>query len=196
MQTSHTPILQCVRFINYSPAETATAAQLFLDLHTAARTPPVETHTPPPTPKPSGRQANRRRRANARVEERMDIWTPDVIQRSQAEDHDIQSVIGWITNDNKPDWNIVRSQSPALKAYWHQWESLTLTNGILYCQLEPSQPADEIVKQLLLPRALRGDFLDSVHTGLAGHMGMTKTAAHVTRKAYWYQWRQDVNLYV
>jgi len=84
----------------------------------------------------------------------------------------------------------------ALKAYWHQWESLTLTNGILYRQLELSHASDKIVKQLLLPRVLRTDFLDSVHTGLAGHMGMTKTAAHVTRRAYWHHWRRDVNLYV
>jgi len=27
-------------------------------------------------------------------------------------------------------------------------------------------------------------------------MGMTKTSAHVTRRAYWYQWRRDVNIYV
>jgi len=95
-----------------------------------------------------------------------------------------------------PDWNTVRSQSPTLKAYWHQWESLKLADGILYRQLEPAHTADAPVKQLLLPRALRTDFLDSVHTGLAGHMGMTKTAAHVTRRAYWFQWRRDVNLYV
>jgi len=64
MQTSHIPILQCVPFINNSQAETETAARLFLDLHTAGQPPPVENHTPPSTPKPSGRQANRRRRAN------------------------------------------------------------------------------------------------------------------------------------
>jgi len=27
-------------------------------------------------------------------------------------------------------------------------------------------------------------------------MGMTKTSTHVTRRAYWYQWRHDVNIYV
>jgi len=195
-QTSHTPILQCVRLINNSQAETETAAQIFVDLHTACQSPTVETHTLPTTPNPSGRQAKRRRRANARVEECMDIWTPDVLRRSQGEDTDIQAVIGWIASDSKPDWNTVRAHSPALKAYWHLWESLTLTDGILYRQLEPSHASDDIVKQLMLPQALRIDFLDSVHTGLAGHMGMTKTAAHVTRRAYWYQWRRDVNLSV
>jgi len=99
-------------------------------------------------------------------------------------------------NDSKPDWNAIRAQSPALKAYWHQLDSLKIINGILYRQLEPLNESDIIVKQLLLPRSLKTEFLDSVHTGLAGHMGMTKTSAHVTKRAYWYQWRRYVNLYV
>jgi len=92
-----------------------------------------------------------------------------------------------MTHHDRPDWNTVRAQSPALKAYWHQWDSLRMIDGILYRQLEPLTGADITIRQLLLPRALRTAFLDSVHTGLAGHMGMTKTSAHVTKRAYWYQ---------
>jgi len=72
---------------------------------------------------------------------------------------------------------------------------LKIIDGILYKRLEPLYESDKIVKHLLLPRSLKADFLDSVHTGLAGHMGMTKTSAQ-TKRAYWYQWRQDVNIYV
>jgi len=130
------------------------------------------------------------------VEERMEIWTPDLLRLKQAEDLDINTVTQLLTHDSKPDWNTVRSQSPALKAYWHQWDILQIIDGILYRQLEPLNAADIIVKQLLLPRSLKTEFLDSVHTGLAGHMGMMKTSAHVTRRAYWYQWRREVNIYI
>jgi len=126
----------------------------------------------------------------------MEIWTPDLLRQRQDEDHDIKSVIQWLTNDSKPNWNTVRAQSPALKAYWHQWDILKIIDGILYRQLEPLNEGDIIMRHLQLPRALKFEFLDSVHTGLAGHMGMTKTSAHVTRRAYWYQWRQDINIYV
>jgi len=51
------------------------------------------------------------------VEERMGIWTLDLLHFKQAEDLDINTVIHWLTHDSKPDWNTVRSQSPALKAY-------------------------------------------------------------------------------
>jgi len=111
----------------------------------------------------------------------MEIWTPDLLRQRKDEDHDIKLVIQWLTDNSKPDWNNVRAQSPALKAYWHQWDSLKIIDGILCRQLEPLNEADKIVRQLLLPQSLKSKFLDSVHTGLAGHIGMTKTSAHMVR---------------
>jgi len=75
-------------------------------------------------------------------------------------------------------------------------DSLKIIDGIHNRQLEPLNESDIIFKQQLLPCLLKTFFLDSVHTGLAGHMVMMKTSAHVTRRAYWYQWRHDVNIYV
>jgi len=83
-----------------------------------------------------------------------------------------------------PDWDTVRAHSPALKAYWHQLDSLKVSDEILYRQLEPLYESDVIVRHLLLPRSLKYEFLDSVYTDLAGHMGMIKTSAHVTKRAY------------
>jgi len=195
---SHTPILESVRFVSNSIDTTTSAAVLFQELYTIDHPVCIPTSTPidMPTPMPSGRQAGRRRRENMRVEERMEICMPDLLRLKQAEDYDIHAVIQWLTHDSKPDWNTVRAQSPALKAYWHQWDSLQIIDGILCRQLEPLNASDIIVKQLLLPRSLKTEFLDSVHTGLAGPMGMTKTSAHVTRRAYWYQWRRDVTFVI
>jgi len=65
------------------------------------------------------------------VEEKMEIWTPDLLRKRQDEDHDIKAVILWLTKNSKPNSNTVRAQSPALKAYWHQLESLKIKDGIL-----------------------------------------------------------------
>jgi len=62
----------------------------------------------------------------------MEIWTPELLRLKQTEDHDINTVIQWITNDSRPDWNTAHAHSPALKAYWHQWDSLRVMDGILY----------------------------------------------------------------
>jgi len=130
------------------------------------------------------------------VEETMQIWTPDFIRQKQEEDSDIKAVLQWFKDDSKPDWNTIGAQSPALKAYWHQLDSLKVIDGTLYRQLKPLYESDIIVKQLLLPRSLKSLFLDSVHAGLAGHMGMTKTSAHVTKRAYWFQCGGVTSIYM
>jgi len=168
--------------LNNSHPVTTTAAYLFQELY-ATDHPPLPAASPATLPHTSGLQANRQRRSDKRVEERMQIWTPDFIRQKQEEDSDIKAVLQWFKDDSKPDWDTVRAQSLALKAYWHQLDSLKGMDGKLY-------------KQLLLTRSLKSEFLDSVHTGLAGHMEMTKMSAHVTKRAYWYQWRRDVNKYV
>jgi len=76
----------------------------------------------------------------------MGIWTPELLRLKQTEDHDIHTVIQWITHDSRPDWNTARAQSLALKAYWHQWDSLRVMDGILYRILEPLTAADPIVR--------------------------------------------------
>jgi len=142
-RTSHTPILQSVCLINICSDQTATTAQLFREMYNTDRPTPAPDITPPQQRvRPSGRQANRRARVNTRVEEKMEVWTPAIFRQRQEEDHDIKSVIQWMTHNDKPDWNTVRAQSPALKAYWHQWDSLCMIDGILYRQLEPLTEAD------------------------------------------------------
>ena len=34
-----------------------------------------------------------------------------------------------------------------------------------------------------------------IHRGIAGHLGAAKTRAHVGRRANWFQWRGDVDIY-
>jgi len=112
-RTSHTPIIQSIRLVSHSRDTTALAAALFLELYTIDQPVRTPTHTPidmpTPTSTPSGRQAGRWKRANQRVEERMEIWTPDLLRLKQAKDLDINAVIQWRTHDSKPDWNIVRA---------------------------------------------------------------------------------------
>jgi len=62
-QTSHTPILQSVRFVSNSLDTTAAAATLFQQLYTVDQPEATPTNTPvdTPTPTPSGRQAGRQR---------------------------------------------------------------------------------------------------------------------------------------
>ena len=91
----------------------------------------------------------------------------------------------------KPKWEDMRGESPALKTYWQQFESIKIIAGVLYRVLDMSEQD----RQLLLPRSLRDEFLAFVHGGVAGHLGVVKTQAHVGRRAYWFRWRVDTDIY-
>jgi len=132
-KTSHTPIFKSVYLVNNSHAVTKTAAYLFQELFATGH-PLLPAASPAPLSRTSGHQVNPQRRSDKRVEEKMQIWTPGFIRQKQEEDIDIKAVIHWFKDDNKPDWNTVRARSSALKAYWHQLDSLKIKDGILYRQ--------------------------------------------------------------
>ena len=106
---------------------------------------------------------------------------------------DLNIVWTWVQLNAKPLWEEVRGGSPAVKACYQQFESLIMINNILY-RLEQTSGRD-VENQLRLPRTLKEEFLDLIHSGVAGHLGSFKTRAHVGRRAYWFWRRQDVDIY-
>ena len=96
---------------------------------------------------------------------------------------DLNIVRTLVKLNNKSRWKEVRGSSTAIKAYHQQYESLILKNDVLYRHVE-STGGQDVVDQLLLRtegriRALKEEFLDMVHGGVAGHLGSFKTRAHV-----------------
>jgi len=108
----------------------------------------------------------------------------EILEQKQKDDPNLRRVAEWLTNGNRPDWNEIHKFSPPEKAYWNQYESLSLVNGVIYRTISPETDAEEEFKQLLMPCGLKTEFFDAVHIDLAGHLGNTKTAAHVLRRAY------------
>jgi len=101
------------------------------------------------------------------VEKRAQLWTPEIIARKQTEAPDLKKVTEWLTSGSRPDWNLVRGSSPPEKAYWNQYESLSLVSGVIYRTISPETDTEEEFKQLLLPCGLKKEFLDAVHQDLA-----------------------------
>jgi len=124
-KTSHTPILQTVYMVNNSHTMTSTAAYKFQDFYSSAepqsivnpRVHRLHYHIPPAA-------TNYRRQSDKRVEERIQTWASNSIRQKHEEDGDMKAFIQWFKDDSKPHWNSVTAQSPALKAYWHQLDSL------------------------------------------------------------------------
>ena len=144
-----------------------------------------------------GRRNIRRRGREVNIVRNTEQWTPEFLKGKQETDPDIKNILNWMNSDAKPDWNTVRAYGPSVKAYFHQFDSLIVKNGVLYRKLKCISPRDkEPMLQLVLPRSLRDEFLQIVHCGVAGHLGSFKTRAHVGQRAYWFKWRQDVDIFI
>ncbi len=96
-------------------------------------------------------------------------WQPEEMRLSQLDDTDIKPIVEWLDKSSeRPQWMEVSPCSEATKAYWTQWQSLTLHSGVLY------RNSCWIAKQLILLKSLRPKFLRQLHNTPTGHFGITK----------------------
>lgn len=73
---------------------------------------------------------------------------------------------------------------------WHIREQVSLDNDILY------RNRYDGVRQILLPKSMRKDFLRMCHIGMTGgHLGVRRTRAQVCRQAHWHGWSKDTLLF-
>ena len=119
-------------------------------------------------------------------------WSATDLAEAQCRDRSIGPVVRWMVLNERPSWKQVSSHSPVTKAYWAQWNSLVLINGVLHrrCETTDSQSA---VLQLVLLQALQTDVLRQLHdTVTGGHLGINKTLGKVRSRFYWVNCRRDV----
>src|SRR6266568_892176 len=140
-------------------------------------------------------KAKRRFKREAAVQRALEAWDDEYIAREQAKCPEVGPIRSWMLDSIKPSWNDVRGESPATKAYYQQYNSLYIRGDVLYRRLESEENKREPTSQLIMPRALRTEFLRTTHEGVAGHLGNVKTRAHVGRRAYWFRWRRDVDIF-
>ena len=81
------------------------------------------------------RRRRRKDRHDANVQKSLEPWTPTFLSNKQSEDPDLCKLRGCILSDNQPSWDNIWGESPSLKAYHKQWDSLVLKNGVLYRRL-------------------------------------------------------------
>lgn len=115
------------------------------------------------------------------------------IHSAQLEDPEIGPVlILRKESEVRPSWQEVSTWNQASKAYWAQWQSLSLIDDVLYRDWETPQ-GDRVVKQLLLPKKLRKQVLQQLHDSVSGgHLGVNKTLGKVRERFYWVQCSRDV----
>ena len=97
----------------------------------------------------------------------------------------IGPVLKWMKDSEiRTPWHAVAPCNEIIKAYWSQWDSLYLEEGMLFRQWE-TPAGDRIVKQLVLPRTLQFQILHELHsTPTAGHLGVAKTLGRIRERFY------------
>ena len=124
-------------------------------------------------------------------------WSTKELRDAQMSDEDLGPVLRWKEKDEttRPPWQMVASHSEKTKAYWAQWGSLTMSNGVLYRMWE-TPAGDRSIKQLILPRTMRSEVLQQLHSSpTAGHLGVNKTPGRVRERFYWIQCSKDVRTF-
>jgi hypothetical protein len=120
----------------------------------------------------------------------------EIIRTEQDADETLKTVKAWLSQEIRPEWKEIASQSLEFQHFWSQLETLTLRNDILY-RLYLWPDGSIRYYQLIVPRNLRRVVLQLVHhSPTAGHMGVNKTIDRLIQYGYWRGWRKDVELYV
>lgn len=118
--------------------------------------------------------------------------SPLQLRTHQMEDKTIRHILGWKEAGKCPEWGSIAHLDSATKAYWAQWHSLAVKEGLLYRRWELTK-LGKVTWQLVLPKGLRISLLRQLHDNpVGGHLGVSKTLAKVRERFYWIHCRRDV----
>ena len=118
------------------------------------------------------------------------------LREKQLDDPDLAPVIKWLENGKRPFGPEVAATSQTTRHYWRYWDSLSLIDGVLF-RCQEKRDGSGTLKQLIVPRKLKGEVLRHLHKGLlGGHFGQCRTIDQVLRDYYWHEVRIDTRLYV
>jgi hypothetical protein len=96
----------------------------------------------------------------------------------------------------RPEINDLFTNSPNLKAYWQQYDSLIFIDNIIYRKFYDAT-SDDYHLQLLILMSMRNSVLQLILTDACCHMKNLNTfLRQVSRRAYWYSWRRDSEIFL
>ncbi len=104
--------------------------------------------------------------------------------KAQEADSVLAKVASWKKDKVRPKWSDVAAENATVKAYWSQWSSLSLEDGLLVRQFEVSK--NKTRPQVLVPEKLKDLVFQNLHNAkTAGHMGVKRTLSCVKERFYW-----------
>ena len=105
-------------------------------------------------------------------------------------------MLKWFDKGRRPATHEITSMCPAMRHYWNLWDSLVIKEGQIYRNF---CSRDGIIQnsQFILPDPMKKEILFQMHDGvLSGHLGSRKTLQKTRQNFYWFNMKQDINIYV
>jgi hypothetical protein len=100
--------------------------------------------------------------------------------KEQEADDILKIVKGWVVSEAKTPWEDVSSETPALKSFWAQYETLKAVGGILVRKF--FLPFGNTVDQIVVPTHLIASVIKIVHE--EGHFGRKRTQEAISSRFY------------
>ena len=118
------------------------------------------------------------------------------ISELQQKDPHVKIIYQWVKKNQRSGHAEVRKLAPAIRHYWHLWNSLCIVNDIL-CKRFYSRGDNAEHLQIIVPQSLRSTVLNYMHNSLmGGHLGVNKTYGKLKQRIYWYEAKEDVLIWV
>jgi transposase InsO family protein len=123
-------------------------------------------------------------------------WSSDCLRREQEADPDLKWILKWKNESAEPpSADLLRGHSPTIKTLVAQWPQLEEKGGLLMRKWLHPRTGELQWHQLIPPPGRRDAIICQAHGGMSGgHLGMRKTMAQVSKRAYWPGWREDVRI--
>lgn len=103
-------------------------------------------------------------------------------KKSQLEDPNLQKVIKWVKDHQRPNKTELETCSDETCLLVRQWDRLVLRNGVLYRKCKTSDMKFRF--QLVLPSSHRDEALRGIHDDV-GHPGFDRTMDLARARFYW-----------
>ena len=114
----------------------------------------------------------------------------------QLADKDLAQILKWKQSGKRPFGPVVCRSSPVTRHYWNQWDTLEVSDGILYRRYTKQDCSGSYI-QFLVPASLRKEILKLMHDSpISGHLGKKKTCARVLQHFYWCGVGDDVQNWI
>eukprot|EP00112_Aurelia_sp_Birch-Aquarium-sp1_P024071 Seg7444.1 transcript_id=Seg7444.1/GoldUCD/mRNA.D3Y31 product="Protein NYNRIN" protein_id=Seg7444.1/GoldUCD/D3Y31 len=106
------------------------------------------------------------------------------LQQAQKDDPQISKVMEMKSLGLPKPPYFAWARDPLLRAFWHAWDSLYLTNGILVKGLPGSKSIPNYA--FVIPPALVESILKGIHCSpFSGHLGIKRTLRRARERFYW-----------